>query len=89
MEQVNDNLPTTETNENKNSLILPYAGQKGELITRKLKKDLKNILPSETEIVFTGTKLSSFFSCKDTTKSEHQHDLIYYAKCPEETCNAN
>ena len=43
--------PTTETNENKNSLILPYAGQKGELITRKLKKDLKNILPSETEIV--------------------------------------
>ena len=24
---------------------------------------------------------------KDKTKDEHKHDLVYYSKCPEPTCN--
>ena len=24
---------------------------------------------------------------KDKTKDQHKHDLIYYSKCPEPTCN--
>lgn len=31
----------------------------------------------------TGTTLSTKFQIKDKIKDEHQHDLVYHAKCPE------
>ena len=40
----------------------------------------------ETSIAYSGTKLSSKFKLKDPTKKDHQHDGVYYAKCPEEQC---
>ena len=43
----------------KQTLILPYAGEKGYLIVRSLDKQLKRSLPNNVKpnIVFTGTKL--------------------------------
>ena len=38
----------------------------------------------KTSTAYSGTKLSSKFQLKDQTKKYHQHDAVYYAKCPEE-----
>ena len=36
---------------------------------------------------FTGTKLSiKFDNIKDPVKKSHQHELVYYAPCPEPGC---
>ena len=35
---------------------------------------------------FTGKKLSTCFNVKDKTFFNHEHDTVYYAKCPEESC---
>ena len=39
--------------------------------------------------MYTGKTLGFFFSIKDETKKQHQHDLIYYAECPEKKCSEN
>ena len=41
---------------------------------------------TKIEVAFKSTKLSSCFNVKDKIVFEHNHDLIYYAKCPEPTC---
>ena len=38
----------------------------------------------KTCISYSGTKLSSRFQLKDHTKKDHQHDVVYYVKRPEE-----
>ena len=40
-------------------------------------------------VSFTGNKLSSCFSIRDKTKFEHKHNVIYFRRCPEMTCNDN
>ena len=35
------------------------------------------------KFVYTGTTLSTKFQIKGKIKDEHQHDLVYHAKCPE------
>ena len=37
----------------------------------------------------TGKKLSTCFNIKIQSKSEHQHDVVYYADCPNEKCRKN
>ena len=46
------------------------------------------LLPNNTkiEVAFKSTKLSSCFKVKDKIGFEHNHALIYHAKCPEPTC---
>ena len=39
-----------------------------------------------TCMAYSGTERSSKFQLKDQTKNVHQHDVVYYAKCPEEQC---
>ena len=53
-----------------------------------MNKCVKKLLPNNTkiEVAFKSTKLSSCFNVKDKTDFEHNHDLIYHAKCPEPTC---
>ena len=34
----------------------------------------------------TYSQLSSCFNIKDKTKFPHKHDLVYHAKCAEESC---
>ena len=32
--------------------------------------------------MYKGKKLGSYFDIKDSTKLEHQYDLIYFTQCP-------
>jgi len=77
--------------ENKTSvkLILPYGGHKGDNLMSKLKKNLKSKLPDNIipEIIYKPSKLSSKFSNKDKTEINHRHNIVYYCKCGDVTCN--
>ena len=67
------------------TLLLPYTGQKGEHLIRSLRKDIHRTLPEnvQSRICYTGTKLGTKFSnIKDSVEKFHQHDVVYYAKCP-------
>ena len=54
-----------------------------------MNNSLKRILPDnvKTRVTYTGQKLSTKLQIKDKTKDQHKHDLVYYSKCPEPTCN--
>ena len=39
------------------------------------------------DVAFQGKQLSSCFNIKDKTKFLHKHDLVYHAKCAEESFN--
>ena len=58
-------------------LVLPYAS-------------LKCVLPENvtTRLTYSGTRLSSKFTkINDKTVKEHQHDIVYFVKCPESHCS--
>ena len=40
-------------------------------------------------MAYTGRKLSTCFEIKDKNNFDHQHDLVYHAKCPSELCDEN
>ena len=41
----------------------------------------------QTRTCYTGTKLGTKFNnIKDPVKKSHQHDVVYYATCPEPGC---
>ena len=71
------------------SLILPYVGPIGNTIIKTLNISLKRILHDnvKTRATYTGPKLGTKFQIKDKMKDQHKHDLVYYIKCPEPTCN--
>ena len=80
---------TAQNEQDKHNLVvLPYAGNKGENILKSMTKLSTRVLPCNTKTcaVYSRTKLSSKFQLKDQTKKDHQHDVVYYAKCPEEQC---
>ena len=83
-------IHTLEANNNKlHSLILPYAHWKGKNIIKSINNNTQQILPNnvKTRITYTGRKLGTKFQIKDLTKNQHEHDLIYYSKCPEPNCD--
>ena len=41
----------------------------------------------KTRTTYADGKLGTKFQIKDQTKNQHEHDLIYYGKCPEPNCN--
>ena len=49
-----------------------------------MKKRISKLLSPEikTQVAYTGKKLSTCFNVKDQSKFEHQHDVVYYADCP-------
>ena len=56
-------------------MIIPYAGKQGEKIMNKIARKMpESVRP---QIVYNGTKLSTFFSTKDKVQKEHCSDLIY------------
>ena len=71
-------------------LILPYQGDRGNTLVKSLQKRLHNLLPNHinTQVTYTGKKLSTCFNIKDQTKFEQQHDIVYH-KCPEVDCVVN
>ena len=54
-----------------------------------MRKRLKTLLPAnvKTDVACQGKQSSSCFNIKDKTKFPHKHDLVYRAKCVEESCN--
>ena len=89
-----NNYPSNTVNEkesdNKNihRLLLPYQGDKGCHTIKSMNKCVNKLLPNNAkiEVAFKSTQLSSCFNVKNKTDFEHNHDLIYHAKCPEPTC---
>ena len=73
----------------KRTLILPYAGEKACSIVTYLEKQLKRLLPNnvKSNIVFSGTKLSSNFTLKNPVPFTEKHDAIYRSVCATESCN--
>ena len=73
----------------KQTLILPYAGEKGCSIVRSPEKQLKRSLPNNMKpnIIFTGTKHSSNFNVKDPVQFTKKHEVIYRSVCATESCN--
>ena len=81
---------TAETNEtlNKVQLILPHSGKGGmELITKK-KKHIRKPLSKNIQaiVIYQSKKLSAKFHVKDRTEFCYQSNLVYYGKCPNQTC---
>ena len=96
-DEITRNQSSTNTNNENNEdvneeeviqLTLPYNGQHGNQLIRKMKKRLKKLLPSnvKTSISYSAVKLSSKFRVKDKTKFEHRNDIVYLCKCPEINC---
>ena len=54
-----------------------------------MKRRISKLLPPEikTQVAYTGKKLSTCLNLKDQRKFTHQHDVVYYADCPNEKCN--
>ena len=50
---------------------------------------IKRIVPNDinTRITYTGHKLNTRFQIKDKTAQIHKEDLVYYVKCPDQSCN--
>ena len=78
------------------TLLLPYAGHKGESIINKMRKIINkvisdnnnnNIHQSSNDLQHQKTWLK--FSIKDQIKEQHQHNLMYHAKCPDSQCDSN
>ena len=72
-------------------LLLPCKGEKVEHLIKFMKRRISKLLPPEikTQVVYTGKKLSACFNVKDQSKFEHQHDVEYFADCPNEKCREN
>ena len=53
-----------------------------------MRKLLNVVLPRNVKVrtCYTGKSLSSCFKTKDRMIFDHEHDLIYQVKCPEESC---
>ena len=62
---------------------LPYGGDKGNDIIRKLKRSLRHSLPENVKpcISVTGTKLSAFFTLKDKIDDKHSSGIVYDYEC--------
>ena len=80
---------TTNTEENKHLLMLPYKGKVAEATLKSLRNTLKSVIPANNtcKTIYIGTKLASKFNIKDKISKEHKHDLVYKAQCPDLNCD--
>ena len=55
-----------------------------------MERRISKLLPPEikTQVAYTGKKESTC-NVKDQSKFDHQHDVVYLADCPNETCREN
>ena len=73
-------------------MSLPYGGDKGNTIIKKLKRTLNSILPTtvQPEISVKGTKIASCFKIKDKVDDKHTSGFIYEFECNRvQTCKSN
>ena len=88
---IDNNTPAEEIEQKRHLLILPYQGDRGNALIKSLQKRLRNLLPNHknTQVTYTGKKLSTCFNIKNQTTFEHHHDIVYYGKCLEVDCTDN
>ena len=82
-------LQNTNSDRKIHSLMLSFAGAKGNTMLKSMNRCIKRIVPNDvnTRITYTGHKLNTRFQIKDKTAQIHKHDLVYYVKCPDQSCN--
>ena len=68
-------------------LILPYKGSDAVHIISSMQKEVNCALPDNVKMIvsYAGKKLSTCSNVKDKTVFSHEHDIVYHAKCPEES----
>ena len=72
------------------TLCLPYVGEDGAKIVKKMKEELKKANDKMViRVVYDAKKLGSKFKVKDETQAEHQHNIVYHATCANKKCNSN
>ena len=91
--QVQNPSPESKSDDKTVTLMLPYAGQKGEQVIYSLRKKVSECMKkvkskTKLRIVYKSQKLEAKFNTKDKTKSEHMHNIVYHAKCPNQHCDA-
>ena len=71
--------------------MLLFGGAKGNTMLKSMNRCIKRIVPNNVirRITYTGYKLNTRFQIKDKTAHLHKHDLVYYVKCPDQSCNQN
>ena len=90
-EQKNNN---EKENEDKDTITLnlPYAGENGENIIKRLKKYVANALGKNENrmmrIIYKAKKLSTRFPIKDKTNLKHRYNVVYHIKCPDKKCKS-
>ena len=72
-------------------MFLTYKGKRADNIIKTMKKTIYKLLPEtvDTQVAYTGRKLSTCFKIKDKNKFDDQHNLMYHEKCPSELCDKN
>tara|TARA_B100000586_G_C20025999_1_gene391161 strand:- start:242 stop:934 length:693 start_codon:yes stop_codon:yes gene_type:complete len=87
--------PTTSTNTQVDKrtiqLNLPFAGDNGQKMIRKLKRNIENASKKDIklQVTYKPSKLNSKFKVKDKTKFGHQQNVSYHVKCPNKNCHSN
>ena len=72
------------------TLCLPYVGDGGTQIMKKMKSDLRKANEKmKVRIVYDAKKLGSRFKVKDQTKTQHQHNIVYHATCGNKKCKSD
>ena len=59
------------------------------LVISSMRRQVNHAFPDEAKIIvsYTGKKLGTCFNAKDINLFNHEHDIVYYTKCPEESCS--
>ena len=90
----NETAPIATGNEERNNnvkkhlLVLPYKGSDAMHVSSSMRKQVNCVLPDDVKMTvsYTGKKISAYFNMKDKTVFNHEHDIVYYAKCPDKFC---
>ena len=71
-------------------LNLPYGGEKGQQLMRKLGRNIGKSLKGKVVLrtTYTPCKLGSRFTVKDKTKLVHQHNVTYHINCANKKCKS-
>ena len=69
-------------------LVLAYKGSDAMHLISSMRKQVNRAFPDDVKMIvsFTGKKLGTCFDVKEITVFNHEHYIVYYAKCPEESC---
>lgn len=71
-------------------MTLPYKGRKGESLIRTMCRTINSLTNNTSiQLIYKSKKLSTMFQIKDTTPTEHMHNVVYELTCPTDNCKAS